>query len=107
MKQLITNSINRKTKPIFRLLQWDLYTTGCWLNYNYFKEYYAMIAIDLTKQQDANPKAMQPTNLAENLDREWNADPKMFFIIKEEKKFHFRFFTRKCKTILILFFSLV
>ena len=29
-----------------------------------------MIAIDLTKQQDANPKAMQPTNLAGNLDRE-------------------------------------
>ena len=66
-----------------------------------------MIAIDLSKQQDANPKAMQPTNLAGNLDREWNADTKMFFTIEEEKKFHFRFFTRNFKTILILFFSLI
>ena len=29
----------------------DDYTTGCLLNYSYFKENYKMIAIDLSKQQ--------------------------------------------------------
>ena len=30
--------------------QGDDYTTGCLLNYSYFKDYYKMIAIDLSKQ---------------------------------------------------------
>ena len=38
--------------------QGDDYTTGCLLNYPYFKDHYNMIAIDLSKQQalDADPK---------------------------------------------------
>ena len=38
----------------------DDYTTGCLLDYNYFKDYYKMIAIHLNKQQalDADPKAI-------------------------------------------------
>ena len=32
-------------------VQGDDYTTGCWLDYNYFKNYYKMIAIDLSQQQ--------------------------------------------------------
>ena len=38
------------------------YTTGCLLDYPYFKDYYyKMIAIDLSKQQalDTDPKAIQ------------------------------------------------
>ena len=31
--------------------QGDDYTTGCLLDYNYFKRYYEMIVIDLSKQQ--------------------------------------------------------
>ena len=31
--------------------QGDNYTTGCLLDYNYFKKYYKMIAIYLSKQQ--------------------------------------------------------
>ena len=40
--------------------QGDDYTTGCLLDYIYFKKYYKMIAIDLSKQQalDADPKAL-------------------------------------------------
>ena len=30
--------------------QGDNYTTGCLLGYNYFNNYYKMIAIDLSKQ---------------------------------------------------------
>ena len=36
------------------------YTTGCLLDYSYFKDYYKMIAIDVTKQQvlDADPRGI-------------------------------------------------
>ena len=49
--------------------QGDEYTTGCLLNYSYFKESYMMIAIDLSKQQvlDANPKTIQKDNFTGNL----------------------------------------
>ena len=51
--------------------QGDDYTTGCLLDYVYFKKYYKMIAIDLSKQQvlDADPRAIQQINLTSNLDR--------------------------------------
>ena len=41
--------------------QGDDYITGCLLDYNYFKNYCKMIAIDLSKQRalDTNPKAIQ------------------------------------------------
>ena len=37
------------------------YTTGFLLDYNYFKKYYKIIVIDLSKQQelDSDPKAIQ------------------------------------------------
>ena len=37
------------------------YTTGSLLDYNYFKEHYKLVAVDLTKQKelDANPRAIQ------------------------------------------------
>ena len=39
----------------------DDYTTGCLLDYMYFKNCCKMISIDLSKQQalDADPKAIQ------------------------------------------------
>ena len=41
--------------------QRDDYTTGCLLDYNYFKKYYKIIAIDLSKQQelDSDPEAIK------------------------------------------------
>ena len=50
------------------------YTTGCLLNYQYIKDYYKMITIDLSKQQalDADPRAIQQINFTENLDRAGN-----------------------------------
>ena len=62
------------------------YGTGCQLDYNYFNNYYRIIAIDLSKQQalDADPKAIQQINFTENLDR--TAGETMFFIIEEAKE---------------------
>ena len=66
--------------------QGDNYTTGCLLDYSYFKDHYKMIAIDLSKQQalDADPRAIQQTNFTANLDRLGNT--KMLFIIEEAKE---------------------
>ena len=66
--------------------QGDDYTTGCLLDYRYFKKYYKLIAIDLSKQQklDADPKAIQQINFTGNLDRA--EDSTMFFIIEEAKE---------------------
>ena len=66
--------------------QGDDYTTGCLLDYVYFKEYYKLIAKDLSKQQklDADPKAIQLINFTGNLDR--GEGSIMFFIIEEAKE---------------------
>ena len=49
----------------------DDYTTGCSLDYPYFKDSYKMIAVDLSKQQalDADPRANYQINFTANLDR--------------------------------------
>ena len=43
--------------------QGDDYTTGCLLDYQYFKDHYNLIAIDLSKQKelDADSRAIQQT----------------------------------------------
>ena len=64
----------------------DDYTTGCLLDYTYFKKYYKMIAIDLSKQQalDADPRAIQQINFTANLDRDGNT--RFYFILEEAKE---------------------
>ena len=61
--------------------QGDDYTTGCLLDYTYFKKYYKMIAVDLSKQQalDADPKAIQQITFTANLDRAGNI--RIYFIL--------------------------
>ena len=51
------------------------------IDYNYFKEHYKIIAIDLSKQQelDSNPKAIQQINFTGNPEQQ----AKTFFITKE------------------------
>ena len=52
--------------------QGDDYTTGCLLDHIYFRDYYKMIVVNLSKQQALNfyPKAIQQINFKANLDRE-------------------------------------
>ena len=66
--------------------QGDDYTTAYLLDYNYFKHYYKVIAIDLSKQQalDADTKVIQQMIFLGNLDRGEGAT--LFFIIEEAKE---------------------
>ena len=52
--------------------QGDDYTTGCLLDYNYFKEHYKVIATDLSKQQklDVDPKTIQQINFTGNIEKD-------------------------------------
>ena len=71
--------------------QGDDYTTDCLLDYIYFKNYYKIIAIDLSKQQalDPDPKAIQQINFTANLDRAGNT--RLYFILEEAKESIFEF----------------
>ena len=71
--------------------QGDNYTTGCLLDYTYFKKYYKMIAIDLSKQQalNADPKAIQQISFTANLDRAGNT--RLYFVLEEAKKLFLNF----------------
>ena len=66
--------------------QGDDYTTGCLLDYSYFKDTYKVIAVDLSKQQalDADPTAIQQINFTANLDRAGNT--RIYFIFEEAKE---------------------
>ena len=67
-------------------VQGDDYTTGCLLDYAYFKDSYKIIAVDLSKQQtlDADPRAIQQINFTESLDRAGNT--RIYFILEESKE---------------------
>ena len=63
--------------------QGDYYTTGCLLHYNYFKEHYKMIVIDLSKQQELD----------------YENQSIIFFIIEEVKETVLDFLERTVKVL--------
>ena len=82
------NSMAKTYENIRKIVtgQGDGYTTGCLLDYSYFKDHYKMFAIDLSKQPtlDADPRAIQQINFTANLDRAGNT--RFYFILEEAKK---------------------
>ena len=64
----------------------DDYTTGCLLDYPYFRKCYKLTAIDLRKQQKllADPKGIEKVNFTVNLNREEAA--RRLFITEEVKE---------------------
>ena len=77
----------------------DDYKTSCLLDNSYFKYFYKMIAIDLSKQQaiDADTRAIQQINFTANLDRARNTT--MFFIMEEAKVTVLNFSQRTIKVL--------
>ena len=95
-KNIIDQPINNmiKTYENIRKItigQGDDNATGCLLHYTYFKKYYKMVAIDLSKQQalDADPRAIPQINFTANLGR--NGNTRIYFILEEAKKTVFEF----------------
>ena len=69
------------------------YTIGNLLNYDYFLNYYKLIAIDFSKKIELrNPDAKQQINVIGRLDGDNEAA--MFFIIKKLEGTTFEFFCR-------------
>ena len=85
--QLI-NSMSKTYENIRKITtcKGDDYTTGCLLDYPYFKDNYRMIALDLSRKNelDADPRAIQQINFTANLDRAGNTT--IFLLLKKQKK---------------------
>ena len=101
-KNLFDQPINNDAKTYenirkIALGQRDGYTTGCLLDYPYFKQNYKMIAIDLSKQHAADPRAIQQINFNTNLNRAGNTTT--FFIIEEANKNVFGFWQGTVKVL--------
>ena len=81
--------------------QGDDYTTGCWLDYPYFKDSYKMIAVDLSKQEILNsgPRAVQQINFTASLDRAGNT--RIYFILEEANETILNFAQGIVKVLLI------
>ena len=58
------------------------------LEYNYFKDYYKTIAIDLSKQKplDADPKSIHQISFTGNVAWDSIANTTMLFVIEEAKQ---------------------
>ena len=80
------NKVTYENIRKFATGQGDDYTTVCLLDYIYFKNYYKLIVLDLSKQQvlDADAKAIQQINFKANLDRAGNT--RIYFIVEEAKE---------------------
>ena len=87
------NSMNKTYENIRKISagKGDDDTTGCLLDYPYFKENYKMIAIDLSRQNelDADLRVIREINFTANLDRAGNKA--IFFITEEAKETVFEF----------------
>ena len=60
------------------------YTTGSLLDYNYFKEHYKLVAVDLSKQKelDADPRAIQQIEFKYML----GTDSTIYWVLKKSKE---------------------
>ena len=98
-EQVINDKVTHENIRKITIGQGDDYTTGCLLDYTYFKKYYKMIAIDLSKQQvlDADPKAIQQINFTTNLNRAGNT--RFYFILEEAKEIVFEFLQGSVKVL--------
>ena len=68
--------------------QGDDYTTGCLLDYGYFKDNYRLIAVDLSKQKvlDGDPRAIQQIVFQGIAGRSDNSKIRLYTILEKSKE---------------------
>ena len=66
----------------------DDYTTGCLLDYAYFKDNYRLIAVDLSKQKalDADPRTIQQIVFQRVVGGEDNTKIRLYAILERSKE---------------------
>ena len=87
--QPVKNNLRKKNNIIkMSTVQKRYYASGCLSDYNYFNNYYKILAIDLSKQEAPDPdlKPIQQSNFSGNLSRKVNAKKNFFFLIEEVKE---------------------
>ena len=64
------------------------YTTGSLLDYNYFKNHYKLIALDLSKQKelDADPRAIQQIEFKYMLEGNHNNNSTIYWVLEKSKE---------------------
>ena len=79
----------------------DDYTTGCLLDYAYFKDHYRLIAVDLSKQKalNADPRAIQQIVFQGAVGGEDNMKIRLYTILEKSKESMLEFFQRNSKSI--------
>ena len=77
--------------------QGDNYTTGCLLDYQYFKDHYNLIAVDLSKQKELDPdsRAIQQIELYGML----KTNSKMCTVLEKSKETMLEFYKRTAKAL--------
>ena len=71
------------------------YTTGSLLDYDYFKEHYKLVAVDLSKQKelDADPRAIQQTEFKYMLE----TSSTIYWVLEKSKETILEFFKGTAK----------
>ena len=79
----------------------DDYTTGCLLDYAYFKDNYRLIAVDLSKQKalDADPRAIQQIVFQGVVGGENNTKIRLYTILEKSKETILEFYKGTAKVL--------
>ena len=79
----------------------DDYTTGCLLDYAYFKDNYRLIAVDLSKQKalDADPRAIQQIVFQGGVGGARNTKITLYLILEKSKETVLEFYKGTAKAL--------
>ena len=86
----------RELKKVM-IVKGEDYTTGSFLDYNYFKKHYKLVAVDLSKQKelDADPRAIQQIEFKYIL----GTNSTIYWVLEESKETILEFYKRLLKYI--------
>ena len=79
------------------------YTTGSLLDYNYFRNHYKLIAVDLSKQKelDADPRAIQQIEFKYMLESNDDNNSTIYWVLEKSKESILEFYNGTVSTLLL------